>query len=255
MSSLTRNISSELKNVYSSILLARAPIVSRDLNEFEEAYYKYQTELEKRLMWTFPSYFYFKKGSLSERNFVKANKGPVSRVPDVFYPKGVPEIRHNRERRSKQELVIPTQKSMVPGAQDSFTDEIRANPRTTEADEKNDTRSLERKLSRTLYLVVNSGGVWKLPTFAVTDATQPLHVQTVQHTQQMCPHRLNIQTVSHYPVAVLRPADRREYVVLSHLIAGRFALADEYAWLAREELASRVEPAYFASIGHLLSAV
>jgi len=39
-------------------------------------------------------------------------------------------------------------------------------PRTTEADLKNDTKSLDRKLSRTLYLIVKreqKGHAWKFP--------------------------------------------------------------------------------------------
>ncbi|PAK97860.1 hypothetical protein B8W96_12420, partial [Lentilactobacillus parakefiri] len=67
----------------------------------------YQSELERRLMWTFPSYFYFKKGTLTERRFQSAQKGVISKQPGVWFPKGVPDVKHNRERSQKQEIMLP----------------------------------------------------------------------------------------------------------------------------------------------------
>ena len=52
--------------------------------------------------------------------------------------------------------------------------ESRPLPRTTEADAKNDVRSLERKLDRTLYLVVKQksgrgAATWRFPAKALTN--------------------------------------------------------------------------------------
>ena len=74
---------------------------------------------------------------------------------------------------------------MVEGEENTQLDQdiarkIVPNSRITEADKKNDSTSLERKLSRTLYLVVKqseSDGEWKFPNFKQPENGElvPLH--------------------------------------------------------------------------------
>lgn len=53
-------------------------------------------------------------------------------------------------------------------------------PRTTEADEKNDTKSLNRALQRTLYLLVkNKDGQWQFPQDRLNE----------EHLHGVCPFR------------------------------------------------------------------
>ena len=72
------------KAVKAGLVLSRVPIVTPELNALENKYYQYQAELERRLMWTFPSYFYFKKGTLAERRFQSVQKGVISKQPGVW---------------------------------------------------------------------------------------------------------------------------------------------------------------------------
>ena len=39
-------------------------------------------------MWTFPKWFYFRPGTLSEQNSKELNENPVSYDPKVIYPRG-----------------------------------------------------------------------------------------------------------------------------------------------------------------------
>ncbi len=209
------------KDVFAGLILSRIPIVTPELSNFEKAYYHYQDELERRLMWTFPQYFYFKKGTLSERKFTAAQKGPVTRQPGVWYPRGVPDIKFNRERRFKQEIVIPRENSEDG---DSLSDPIVPNPRVTEADAKNDTRALTRKLDRTLYLLVQQNSEWKFPSFSL-EAKEPLHDAAERGLRQIGGVNMKTWTVSNTPAAVIKGSDaNKEFFIKSHIIHGTFNL-------------------------------
>ena len=77
------------ETIRAALILARSPIVVPALTKFESQYIKYKYELEKRLMWTFPAYYYFKKGTMSEYKFQVAQKSQflnnlVSGIHKVF---------------------------------------------------------------------------------------------------------------------------------------------------------------------------
>ncbi|KAH3685717.1 hypothetical protein WICPIJ_003317 [Wickerhamomyces pijperi] len=256
-----------LSTIRSTLLLTRTPVVTPELTPFETHFYNYQSELERRLMWTFPQYFYYKKGSLSERRFVKAQKGPVSKQPGVFFKKGIPDIVHNRERREKQEVIIP--KSEEDESMSDFNRAVVPNSRTTKADEDNDIKSLERALHRSLYLIVKENGSWKLPSFAVEDSSN-LHRAAESGLRSLGGEQINTWTVARSPAAVLKYQNgklvapetqgeglQREYVIKSRILSGLFApeKATEFAWLNREEIEQKVSPEYFQATEFLFSKV
>lgn len=260
-------------NVYSSLILSRIPIVTPELTEFEKAYYKYQSELERRLMWTFPAYFYFKKGTLSERKFAAAQKGPVTRQPGVWYPRGIPDVKFNRERRFKQEIVIPRENAangLDEGSEDSVLRPIVGNPRITEADTKGDTKALTRRLDRTLYLLVKQQE-WKFPSFGL-QAKEPLHEAAQRGLTEIGGPNMYTWTVSNTPCAVLRYSDAqrkailngnseqtqsKEYLIKSHILHGKFVPAAkgvaDFAWLTKEEIKEKVTKDYWEQVEVLLS--
>ncbi|CDR41156.1 CYFA0S06e02806g1_1 [Cyberlindnera fabianii] len=257
-----------LESIKAGLLLARNPIVTPDLTPLENAYFNYQEELERRLMWTFPHYYYFKKGSLAERRFFKAQRGPVSKQPGVFYSKGVPDIVHNRERRSKQEVVIPKDE-YEESAMSDISRPVLPNSRVTKADEQGDLTSLERQLPRTLYLLVKDGKLgWKLPSFDVTEGT-PLHRVAEDGLRQLGGDQINTWTVARSPTAVLKfdgcslaPVDAqkkglsREFIIKSNILSGAFKPQKvEYAWLTREEIEEKVSGEYFQATEFLFSRV
>lgn len=262
--------------VYSGVIMSRIPIITRELSEFESKYYAYQSELEKRLMWTFPQYYYFRKGTLSERRFLDANRGPVSYQPGVYFPRGNPDVKHNRERSQKQEIVVPREESAdssPQGGEASVTRPIVPQSRTTKADEVNDVKSLERALSRTLYLVVKEGETWKFPSFAVPlDSADSLHSVLESQLDLINSEKMKHWLVSGNPTCVLRynessalePLEstqiaKREFLLKSHIVAGSFQpIPDHYKdfqWGTKEELRDLLPQPYFNRVEPLLANV
>lgn len=64
-----------------TLILSRLPIITQDLTPFESQFYKYQSELWRRLMWTFPKWFYFKQGTMAELRYRQINKTPSVTTP------------------------------------------------------------------------------------------------------------------------------------------------------------------------------
>lgn len=251
--------SAPLKGIRAAVILSRTPIVTQDVGEFDRKFFNYQKELEKRLMWTFPKWYYLKKGTVAEREFAKVQNYPLPGRKGVWFPKGQPEIRHGRDRRFKQEVVLPKPKNEEEGADSDstapggITTSIQLQSRVTEADKTNDQTSLERQLARTLYLLVKQDGVWKFPAFSVADESKPLADVAEDGLLDLGGNKINIWTVSGTPAAVLKSGPDREYLIKSHIVAGQFAPKDlEYKWLNREETQELVDNTYWEKIAHLL---
>ncbi|CCH58363.1 hypothetical protein TBLA_0A05700 [Henningerozyma blattae CBS 6284] len=251
------------KVINSGLILSRIPIVTPDLTEFEKKYYNYQSELEKRLMWTFPYYFYFRKGTLAERRFLKAQKYPVSKQPGVWYPKGIPDIRQNRERRSKQDVILPKEQEDINESLEKISRPVVPNPRTTKADETGDLTSLERKLSRTLYLLLkNKTGEWEFPTFQLKEDDALLHLNAETGLRTLGGKNINTWTVSKTPVAAYENNNGSDitFFIKSHILGGKFDLQENdtysnFAWLTKDEVKNHIKTDYFNKVDCLLSKV
>lgn len=269
------------------MILSRTPIVTPDVPEFESAFYNYQEELERRLMWTFPKWYYFKKGTVAEREFTEAQKYPVPFHRGVWFPKGSPDLKHGRDRRFKQDVVLPKkhfeteENKQVAAEQDETIDDfddigrpIKPHSRITAADEQNDQSSLERKLPRTLYLVVrdSKSNAWRFPSFdAQPTEGKGLHQIAEDGLRTLGGDKINTWSVSNSPAAVVKYASNgvvsndsdpqltREFFMKSHIIAGKFDLQkacndiNDYKWLVKEEIEQLVDAAYFNKISSLLS--
>lgn len=253
--------------VSSTLLLSRTPVITADLPKFESQYHRYQNELWKRLMWTFPKWFYFRGGTLSEQRFRQLNKNPVANNPDIEFPRGRPEIRHQRDRRFKQELRLPkTYKeadeievgSEVETKHDNLARKIVPNSRTTKADETNDLSSLERRLSRTLYLVIQDGGEWVLPNFAQGADVKPLHTLAEEGLYKLGGTGINYFNVSNTPCHLHVSGSNKAYFIKSHILSGLFEPQPsglKHLWLSKDELKERLPKEYYIEIEHLLSDV
>lgn len=238
--------------IKAALILSRIPLIAPELSKMEASYYKYQSELEKRLMWTFPSYYYFKKGTLSEHKFSTAQKTPIYKDPNVWFPKGVPDVRHGRERSQKQVINLPKDKDAT-----GISRPVTPNSIITEADKKNDLTSLERQLRKTLYLLVeNKDGNWGFPSFLVQ--TNSLDETAEDGVRKLGGPHINTWTVSKKPVGVIKNIDgSAEFFIKSHILAGKFDLQQnesikQYAWLTKEEIKDRVKEDYFNSTTFLL---
>ncbi|KAG0682765.1 54S ribosomal protein L17 mitochondrial [Pichia californica] len=271
--------------IKSSLILSRTPIVTQDISEFEKLFYNYQEELERRLMWTFPKWFYFKKGTVAEREFSEAQNYPIPNARGVWFPQGNPDLKHGRDRRFKQEVILPKKHIESDNnnkEEDSDNDfdnvgrPIRANSRITKFDKENDQTSLERKLPRTLYLLVNQNGNWKFPSFNVLSENENsgLHKIAEDGLRIIGGDKINTWSVSNSPAAVIKYDSNnkiihntdnndqlitREFLIKSHIIAGKFDLqksnnsVSDFKWLVKEEIKDLVDISYYSKIDHLLS--
>lgn len=244
------------QTIRAALILARSPIVVPNLTKFESQYIKYKYELEKRLMWTFPAYYYFKKGTMSEYKFQIAQKKPISKQPGVWYPQGIPDIRHGRERSTKQEVIIP--KDENPANDTSISRPVVKNSVITKADESNDTTSLERQLRKTLYLLVKikPNNEWKFPSFEV-NSDHALHEVAESGLRDIGGSRINIWTVSRKPVKVLEDQNDGsfEFFIKSRILTGEFVpkMKDiEFKWLTRDEIKDFVKKDYYDNTEFLL---
>ncbi|CAI4049437.1 mitochondrial 54S ribosomal protein mL46 SKDI_14G0790 [Saccharomyces kudriavzevii IFO 1802] len=251
------------------VLLSRIPVIKSEVNDLEKHYYEYQSRLEKRLMWTFPAYFYFKKGTIAEHKFSSQQDGPISKKSGIWFPKGVPDIKHGRERSTSQEIRLPNNNTAtsITNKKEQNKDDVNRpvipNDRITEADRSNDTKSLERQLSRTLYLLVKDrNGVWKFPNFDLSDDSKPLHINAENGLRLLGGDQIHTWSVSATPIGVLKDEKNgaAEFILKSHILAGKFDLMpqkndafNDYAWLTKDEIDEYVPKEYFSQTGFLLA--
>lgn len=225
-------------------------------------------------MWTFPKWYYFKKGTVAEREFSKAQKYPIPNHRNVWFPKGVPDLKHGRDRRFKQDIILPKKNNDIEvstttdGGDESAASElqnlddigrpIKANSRITIFDEKNDQTSLERKLPRTLYLLIKNNNEWTFPSFEVSNdqISKGLHNIAEEGLRNIGGDKINTWTVSNTPAALIKHNNGiNEFLIKSHIIAGKFDPTNksEYKWLTKEEIQDIVSDEYYSKINHLLS--
>ena len=269
LATATAKATSTSPKIKVGILLSRIPIIKSELNDLEKHYYEYQSKLEKRLMWTFPAYFYFKKGTVAEHKFLSQQKGPISKKNGIWFPKGIPDIKHGRERSTKQEIKLSNDNTATSPTKDKehgrddVNRPVAPNDRITEADRSNDTKSLERQLSRTLYLLLkDKSGIWKFPNFDLSDELKPLHVHAEDELRLLGGDQMHTWSVSATPIGVLQNEENAtaEFIVKSHILAGKFELMaqkndtfKDYAWLTKDEINEYVPKEYFRSTEFLLA--
>lgn len=167
--------------INAGVLLSRPPQITRDLTDFEKAYYFYQKRLNERLALPFTKYFYIKRGTPADEDWKSKVRQRQTVARDIGKYNAYSKEAWNDEllvgaQESEPDNVVETLVSDAEStanntSQDSSKREEvpRPYPRVTEADKKGDTRSLDRALQRTLYLLVQSKeGHWKLPSSPIT---------------------------------------------------------------------------------------
>lgn len=142
--------------LFTSLILARAPLLTPTPTPFESAYYNYQARIHRALSTPFPSEFYFKKGTLLERRFLAEERiREHAAFGDGF----------EGEKGAERLEDVPNEE-----------DEIRPLPREHESDRTGDVKDLNRQGERNLYLLVQSkeGKTWRFPFWAA-GLGLPLH--------------------------------------------------------------------------------
>lgn len=166
--------------INAGVVLSRPPQVTRELEPFEKAFYFYQKRLNERLSLPFTKYFYFKRGTPADEDWKKKIQERRTAARDIGKYNAYDSNAWNDElvlgatesepANQIEALVGDAESSANATSQDtSKKEEIpRPFPRVTEADKQNDQKSLNRLVSRTLYLLVQSKeGHWKFPSSPV----------------------------------------------------------------------------------------
>ena len=144
--------------------MSRQPLILRDLTPFEKEYFLYQKNLERDHAAAFGAEFYFKKGSVAERRWKQqeAERQAAAASGASSTTTGAKGSKSSKGAAAEAVQDEVTEEDRVA----ALEAKIQFNDRITDADRKNDVRSLERALARTLYLIVKKPRdqhVWQFP--------------------------------------------------------------------------------------------
>ncbi|SJX65556.1 related to MRPL17-mitochondrial ribosomal protein, large subunit [Sporisorium reilianum f. sp. reilianum] len=261
--------SSSSTKIISSLILSRPPVILREPSSFEKAYHEYNRQLSEALQQPFPKDFYFKKGSAAEKRFEEDQASAPQGFSDIAAAAAAASGSASKGKAAKtKETAEP---SASPSSSSSSTEgdaENRPLPRTTQADASNDVRSLERKLDRTLYLVVKQksakgAAAWRFPAKALTNIKREnLHDVAPASVTDILGNKMDIWMVSNLPVGLYKPASaaaEKTYFLRAHVLAGNAELTqakgndvEEFQWLTKEEIEKLMESSYWSNVEDLL---
>jgi large subunit ribosomal protein L46 len=153
--------------IKAGIVVSRPPLLTPDPHPFETAYHLYQRRLNERLVLPFTQYFFYRRNTPAFEHWRKhrrARAGTAARdigaysayTKDSWNDEVLVGDETGRPEKIVEALISEEgRQAEFTGKGDSKYAGLR---RTTEADEKGDLRSLERRLQRTLYLLVKTKG-------------------------------------------------------------------------------------------------
>jgi len=241
--------------------LNRSPILTRTPTLFERAYYAYHTRIRRALHNPFPLDFYFKQGSLLETQFNIEEKKRERRAfgPTFGQDEFVSKEKAAAEKAAADQLAL----------QEGNIDELM--PRVHASDVNHEFKSLDRKGKRNIYLLLrttdNSRGSWRFPEGGV-EKGELLHQAAQRDLHVECGSNMDTWVVSRKPVGVYRPpqpnklsdgleAEKITFFFKAHIMAGQAKLntksVQDFAWLTKQEIRTRVEPEYWDGIRDILS--
>ncbi|KAI8991454.1 39S mitochondrial ribosomal protein L46-domain-containing protein [Mycotypha africana] len=232
--------------IQASVILCRAPQILRDATPFEKAYFDYTEKIQRQESLTTPTDFYFKKGSVAERRWKSEEEArQQAMTKDTSLTEAVEEARSVWEKENE---------SLA-----NATTKITVTDRSTKADAENDIKSLDRSLQRTLYLVVrnNKNGLWQFPEGPV-DGSELLHEAAERTLKDFCGKNMDTWFVGRQPIAFhKKSSDKQEdygsktFFMKARIFAGQVKPSDrvsDFAWLTKEELATKLSPEYYKSV-------
>ncbi|KAI9824506.1 MAG: hypothetical protein M1819_000861 [Sarea resinae] len=274
--------------IKAGVVLSRPPVITRDLTSFEKAYFLYQRRLNERLALPFTRYFYFKKDTPADLEWKRKMKERQTPARDigVYNPYSVDGWNDEllvgaQESEPEHQAEALLKDAEVPGVGSGEMGEAnreqveRPMPRVTEADKKNDLRSMDRMLQRSLYLLVKSKqGKWTFPN-AQLIGKENLHQAAERILVQTGGVNMNTWVVGHAPIghynlrfpkpiaSTAKPGveehGAKTFFMKARIMAGqanlkenKFGLVD-YKWLAKEEIEKVVSQRYWSAVRNMLT--
>lgn len=218
-----------LYTINGGIVLSRPPLLTPPLHPFESSYFLYQRRLNERLVLPFSQYFYYKRGTPAFEDWRakrRARGGVATRdvgtynaytdtawndeilVGDKMNEQGevvkrllADESREARSLGAREEQLTEEGGEVKQNGKDPMAG-LR---RQTEADRAGNVKSLERKLDRTLYLLVRRGekglkgererSCWGFPC---SELMEKEGIREVSHLQTSFPLRPRVLTMLTY---------------------------------------------------------
>ncbi|KAJ1914843.1 hypothetical protein H4219_004609 [Mycoemilia scoparia] len=257
--------------ISAGILLQRDPIITPTQTPFEKEFSKYQDFLRYQTADPFPQDFYIKKGSTLDKQW-KQRDVEQQKVwyfdaklgGGVDSKKGAAGKKLNKSSQAVVEEEEEGGAAIIDG-NSSNEAEVALQPRITEADKKGDQKSLERKLDRTLYLLVkdsNGNGGWKLPQGLVAQ-DEVLKTAAERHLAESVGTNMDIWFVGNGPIGhhiSSASINEKVFFMKAHIFSGQVkpskessSIVKDFVWVTREEIESLVEPEYWAGIKDMLS--
>ncbi|KAF6842795.1 putative mitochondrial ribosomal protein [Colletotrichum musicola] len=272
--------------IKSGAIVTRAPLLTRPLTDFEQAYFFYQKRLNERLALPFITSVYFKPDTpgqidwemkIKDRQGVVAKelglyKGKTSRSWDDELAVGDPLSKHDtvRDLLLKDAVMRVSDDAEIIPEEDRVPPEA-PQPRVSEADKKGDRTRLDRAMDRTLYLVVKAkNGKWEFPAAGLS-TEENLHEAAQRILNQSAGVNMNTWMVGRAPIAhhVAKPVVKKDgtverkgektFFLKWRIMAGQANLSGnphgytEFQWLTREELKQVLSPDYFSSVRNMMA--
>ncbi|KAI2626630.1 39S mitochondrial ribosomal protein L46-domain-containing protein [Hypoxylon sp. NC1633] len=282
----TKEVQRAEYRIKGGIILTRAPLLTRPLTPFENAFYFYQKRLNERLVLPFRHTLFFKKDTATDLDWrIKFEERGRIAAKELgrYYAKGrnawndelLVGSTLSSEERLREILIKDAEFRVTEDGEEAKPDEIvpveRPMDRITEADKTNDVRRLDRKLDSTLYLVVQGGdGKWQFPAEDVpTD--EHLHQTAARALEFAAGVNMNTWLVGRVPVAhfvtqpqfnedtSLKQKGEKVFFIKGRIMAGQANLKNnrlglqDFNWLTKDELRAKLPYEYFRSVRNMMA--
>ncbi|KAI9713637.1 MAG: hypothetical protein M1812_006609 [Candelaria pacifica] len=257
------------------VVVSRPPILTRDLTSFEKAFFLYQRRLNERLALPFTRYFYYPKGTPGDIDWKRKFKERQTPARDIGVYNAYAKEGWNDELLVGAEESEPENqvKAIVKDSEGGKEKVERPMPRITEADMTGDEKSLNRKLARSLYLVVKGKEGWGFPSAGLM-GRENLHQAAERILIQSGGQNMNTWVVGHVPIGhqslnyekpitetgtSISEIGSKTFFMKVRIMAGQASLEanaldlTDYKWLAKEEVEKAVDPRYWRSVRNMLA--
>ncbi|KAL5383643.1 hypothetical protein DPSP01_005749 [Paraphaeosphaeria sporulosa] len=280
--------------INAGVVLSRPPQITRDLHPFESAFFLYQRRLNERSALPFTRYFYYKDRTPADREWKRKIKQRLTPARDIGRYKGYGDEAWNdevligaKESDFNWQVERLLEDAETTGLEDQPAEAVssavtpkkveheaveRPMSRVTEADEKNDVKSLNRALQRTLYLLVkDKEGRWMFPQDRLQKET--LKEATYRILEYAAGVNMNTWVVGNVPIghyqhnytkalknaAGLDEVGLKTFFMKVRIMAGQANLKEnqfdlkDFKWLAKDEIKKEVEEDYWRQIKNMLA--
>lgn len=206
-----------------AMLIHRAPLLTPTPSPLDQAYHQYSSSLRLALSNPVPTEFYFKKGSLTERRFSRAQ---WQREKAVFGDKLA------GKQPDVGELPVEEEPKLNAREQEGEVEEPSAEA----------AKKVERQGEGNLYLMVKDkkSGKWSLPTGGL-EKGEALHEAASRIVSTQVGEDMDLWLVTRKPIGLIEDASEKTFIFKSHILAGApsptsSSSYSDYAWLTKEEI-------------------